>query len=49
MSSGIAGTARIEPATHPYESASPAGPIMPVTCGNRLCGWSVTAKVTAKW
>jgi hypothetical protein len=33
----------------PYESASPGGPIMPVSCGNRRPGRSLTAKVTAKW
>jgi hypothetical protein len=33
----------------PYESASPTGPIMPVSCGIRRWGWPLTAKVTAKW
>src|SRR5215213_1672710 len=31
-----------------YESEGPTGPTMPVSCGTRRYGWSLTAKVTAK-
>jgi hypothetical protein len=35
--------------TSAYESASPPGLTVPLTCGIRRRDRSVTAKVTAKW